>query len=104
MQTAEQTLLDLKYLLMEAKQKWVFAISRFNELIELIFLLLFTFCLRIPPFLATIEDLNAGSGGVLGCTNCGGLGHSITNCPKLEENQRRTVAGHQGGEDRGGGY
>ncbi|KAK4698196.1 ATP-dependent RNA helicase DDX41, partial [Phenoliferia sp. Uapishka_3] len=77
MQTAEQTLLDLKYLLMEAKQK-------------------------IPPFLASIEDPNAGANGVLGCTNCGGLGHSITNCPKLEENQRRTVAGHMGGRDTGG--
>ncbi|ORY82321.1 DEAD-box protein abstrakt [Leucosporidium creatinivorum] len=76
MQTAEQTLLDLKYLLMEAKQK-------------------------IPPFLASIEDPNAGSGN-LGCTNCGGLGHSIANCPKLEENQRRTVAGHMGGRDTGG--
>lgn len=31
-----------------------------------------------------------------------GLGHSITNCPKLEENQRRTVMGHVGGRDEGG--
>ncbi|KDE05983.1 hypothetical protein MVLG_03668 [Microbotryum lychnidis-dioicae p1A1 Lamole] len=75
MQTAEQTLLDLKYLLMEAKQK-------------------------IPPFLLSIEDPNAGN--TSGCANCGGLGHSIANCPKLEENQRRTVAGHVGGRDTGG--
>ncbi|SCV74116.1 BQ2448_6548 [Microbotryum intermedium] len=75
MQTAEQTLLDLKYLLMEAKQK-------------------------IPPFLSSIEDPNAGN--TTGCANCGGLGHSIANCPKLEENQRRTVAGHVGGRDTGG--
>ncbi|KAI5481639.1 hypothetical protein MNV49_002865 [Pseudohyphozyma bogoriensis] len=69
MQTAEQTLLDLKYLLMEAKQK-------------------------IPPFLTSIEDPNVGADGkVTGCTNCGGLGHSITNCPKLEENQRRSSPG-----------
>lgn len=58
----------------------------------------------MPPFLSTIEDPNAGAGGVVGCTNCGGLGHSIISCPKLMEVQRRTVAGHQGGEDRGGGY
>ncbi|TNY20154.1 DEAD-box protein abstrakt [Rhodotorula diobovata] len=78
MQTAEQTLLDLKYLLMEAKQK-------------------------VPPFLLSIEDPNLGADGKpVGCTNCGGLGHTIRNCPKLEENQRRTMAGFgRGGE---GGY
>lgn len=79
---------------------------------------------RIPPFLASIEDPNVGTDGVVACTNCGGelyfradslsekcliplfsnpgLGHRITNCPKLEENQRRTVAGHMGGRDTGG--
>ncbi|GAA5912900.1 hypothetical protein JCM5296_003899 [Sporobolomyces johnsonii] len=78
MQTAEQTLLDLKYLLMEAKQK-------------------------VPPFLLSIEDPNVGADGKLvGCANCGGLGHSIANCPKLEENQRRTVAAHMGARDTGG--
>lgn len=61
MQTAEQTLLDLKYLLMEAKQKYVLAFST-QGLTQR----------RIPPFLATIEDPNAGAGGMLGCTNCGG--------------------------------
>lgn len=50
---------------------------------------------RIPPFLLSIEDPNVGADGkVVGCANCGGLGHSISNCPKLEENQRRTIAGH----------
>ncbi|GAA5916326.1 hypothetical protein JCM6882_001082 [Rhodosporidiobolus microsporus] len=78
MQTAEQTLLDLKYLLMEAKQK-------------------------VPPFLMSIEDPNLGADGKpMGCTNCGGLGHSIKNCPKLEENQRRTMAAHMGGRGDGG--
>ncbi|GAA5919180.1 hypothetical protein JCM8208_006476, partial [Rhodotorula glutinis] len=78
MQTAEQTLLDLKYLLMEAKQK-------------------------VPPFLTSIEDPNLGADGKpVGCTNCGGLGHTIRNCPKLEENQRRTMAGF--GREGGGGY
>ncbi|GAA6018840.1 hypothetical protein JCM10207_000258 [Rhodosporidiobolus poonsookiae] len=79
MQTAEQTLLDLKYLLMEAKQK-------------------------VPPFLTSIEDPNLDANGKpVGCTNCGGLGHSIRNCPKLEENQRRTMAAHMGGRGEGGG-
>jgi len=76
MNTADQTLLDLKYLLMEAKQK-------------------------IPPFLLSIEDPNAGYSGQ-GCAVCGGLGHNVSNCPKLEENQRRTVAGMRGGRDEGG--
>lgn len=81
MQTPEQTLLDLKYLLMEAKQK-------------------------VPPFLTSIEDPNLGADGKpVGCTNCGGLGHTIRNCPKLEENQRRTMAGiGRGGDSGGGGY
>ncbi|KAK4050098.1 DEAD-box ATP-dependent RNA helicase 35 [Microbotryomycetes sp. JL201] len=78
MQTPEQTLLDLKYLLMEAKQK-------------------------IPPFLLSIEDPNVGADGKpIGCTNCGGLGHTIANCPKLEDNQRRQMASHMGGRDTGG--
>lgn len=68
MQTPQETLLDLKYLLMEAKQ-------------------------RIPPFLLEIEDPNANADGtVKGCANCGGLGHTITNCPKLEDISRRTMA------------
>lgn len=66
MQTAEQTLLDLKYLLMEAKQKCVpgAAINRLQTTDA-------NSC-RIPPFLTSIEDPNEGANGVLGCTNCGG--------------------------------
>jgi ATP-dependent RNA helicase DDX41 len=57
-------LLDLKHLLIEAKQK-------------------------VPPFLATLESeeeryLNLGGGEDAGCSFCGGLGHRITACPKLE--------------------
>lgn len=78
MNVPEQTLLDLKYLLMEAKQ-------------------------RIPPFLAAIEDPRAANGGqIRACGICGGLGHRIQDCPKLEEEQRRKVAGHS--KDGGGGY
>ncbi|KAI0798122.1 P-loop containing nucleoside triphosphate hydrolase protein [Abortiporus biennis] len=78
MNTPEQTLLDLKYLLMEAGQK-------------------------VPPFLQSIEDPRAVQGGSLkGCPVCGGLGHGISNCPKLEDTQRRQMASHnRGGDDRG---
>ncbi|CAE6400567.1 unnamed protein product [Rhizoctonia solani] len=79
MNTAEQTLLDLKYLLMEAGQK-------------------------VPPFLQSIEDPRAAQGGTLkGCPVCGGLGHGISACPKLEDNQRRVMAA-QRGADGGGAY
>ncbi|KAF9810820.1 hypothetical protein IEO21_06768 [Rhodonia placenta] len=78
MNTPEQTLLDLKYLLMEAGQK-------------------------VPPFLQSIEDPRAAQGGSLkGCPVCGGLGHGISNCPKLEDTQRRQMASHRGSDDRGG--
>ncbi|KAF8509897.1 P-loop containing nucleoside triphosphate hydrolase protein [Gautieria morchelliformis] len=76
MNTPEQTLLDLKYLLMEAGQK-------------------------VPPFLQSIEDPRAVKGGMLqGCPVC--LGHGISNCPKLEDTQRRQMASHRG--DDIGGY
>ncbi|KAI0710416.1 P-loop containing nucleoside triphosphate hydrolase protein [Cerioporus squamosus] len=78
MNTPEQTLLDLKYLLMEAGQK-------------------------VPPFLLSIEDPRAAQGGMLkGCPVCGGLGHGISNCPKLEDTQRRQMASHRMSDDRGG--
>lgn len=32
-----------------------------------------------------------------------GLGHGISNCPKLEDAKRRELASHRGGDD-GGGY
>ena len=57
-------LLDLKHLLIEAKQ-------------------------HVPPFLATLQSdeekyLNLGGTEDVGCSYCGGLGHRITACPKLE--------------------
>jgi ATP-dependent RNA helicase DDX41 len=77
MNTPEQTLLDLKYLLMEAGQK-------------------------VPPFLQSIEDPRVAQGGSLkGCPVCGGLGHGISNCPKLEDEYKRKMASHKGDD---GGY
>ena len=65
----EAALLDLKHLLKEAKQ-------------------------RIPPVLMTLhdpEDLNAleGRTDVRGCEYCGGSGHRVTDCRKLEKDKGR---------------
>jgi len=62
----QSILLDLKALLAEAKQ-------------------------RVPDFLADIEPDQPellGDGDERGCKFCGGLGHRITDCPKLESAQR----------------
>ena len=69
----EHVLLDLKGVLLEAKQ-------------------------RIPPMLAALvgpapsaPSLGGGGDGT-SCPVCGGLGHRITECPKLER-ERRELAG-----------
>ena len=67
----ESALLDLKHLLIEAKQ-------------------------RVPPVLQALQDPDAdmnGLGGSVGCAFCGGLGHRITDCPKLDKDARRVGAG-----------
>lgn len=69
----ETILLDLKHLLIEARQ-------------------------RIPPVLATLEDPNdAGNGSVeelsKGCAFCGGLGHRVATCPKLEAHRMKQIMG-----------
>lgn len=68
----ESTLLDLKALLIEAGQ-------------------------HVPPVLALMQseaerlmDLNDDEKG---CAYCGGLGHRIGNCPKLEANQAKQTQG-----------
>lgn len=62
-------LADLKHLLLEAKQK-------------------------LPPFLASLETeydhlAENSEVGDQGCSYCGGLGHRITACPKLEAVQNK---------------
>ncbi|XP_063413088.1 probable ATP-dependent RNA helicase DDX41 [Mytilus trossulus] len=67
----ESVLLDLKHLLIEAKQK-------------------------VPLFLANMESENEkflDIGGEVGCSYCGGLGHRITDCPKLEALQTKQAQG-----------
>jgi ATP-dependent RNA helicase DDX41 len=82
----ESTLLDLKHLLREAKQ-------------------------RVPPVLEILEDPAETLGslnGVRGCAFCGGLGHRITDCPKIDKNARRIAGGQKdslrGGDGYGGEY
>lgn len=77
----ESTLLDLKHLLIEAKQ-------------------------RVPPVLQALEDPDDDIrtiGGIGGCAFCGGLGHRITDCPKLDKDARRLGQGRKDSLVRGGG-
>lgn len=66
----ESVLLDLKHLLMEAKQK-------------------------VPTFLLELCSENEkylNLGDERGCSYCGGLGHRITECPKLEAIQNKQAS------------
>ncbi|CAG8449699.1 14262_t:CDS:2 [Acaulospora colombiana] len=102
MNCSEQILLDLKHLLKEAKQ-------------------------RVPPVLEALEDplkdLTGGTNNVKtfgvtndkhtnitnlnpkGCTFCGGLGHRISVCPKLDAQRRQQIGSisRGGAGERGGG-
>jgi len=70
----ETILLDLKALLLEAMQ-------------------------NIPPFLQSLDsaaEVNTKDiGGVKGCAYCGGLGHRIAVCPKLENTRQKTASGQK---------
>ncbi|XP_035415594.1 probable ATP-dependent RNA helicase DDX41 isoform X1 [Cygnus atratus] len=66
----ESVLMDLKALLLEAKQK-------------------------VPPVLQVLhcgDETMLEIGGERGCAFCGGLGHRITDCPKLEAMQTKQVS------------
>lgn len=72
--------MDLKQLLMESKQ-------------------------RIPPVLEALEeeeDAATDVGGIRGCAFCGGLGHRVNTCPKLEAEKMKALTGGGGaaGSDR----
>ena len=78
----ESALLDLKHLLIEAKQ-------------------------RVPPVLQALNDPDddiIDMGGLKGCAFCGGLGHRITNCPKLDKDARRIGAGKKDSLVQNAGY
>ena len=66
----QSVLLDLKALLVEAKQE-------------------------VPPMLDELgpsEEMFLELGGERGCTYCGGLGHRITECPKLEAVRSKQIS------------
>ncbi|XP_046911503.2 ATP-dependent RNA helicase abstrakt [Dermatophagoides farinae] len=66
----QSILLDMKHLLIEAKQK-------------------------LPPFLIALQsdsEKYLDMGDEKGCSYCGGLGHRITNCPKLEAIQNKQAS------------
>eukprot|EP01064_Diplonema_japonicum_P011693 TRINITY_DN1912_c0_g2_i1.p1 TRINITY_DN1912_c0_g2~~TRINITY_DN1912_c0_g2_i1.p1 ORF type:complete len:637 (+),score=176.94 TRINITY_DN1912_c0_g2_i1:71-1912(+) len=76
----ETALLDLKHLLLEAKQ-----------------------C--VPPVLMglsdPLEDLYAAQGKKSsGCAFCGGLGHTVSVCPKLQSHVKSQQGGFSGGSER----
>lgn len=56
---------------------------------------------QVPPFLTMLggieEDMLASleddTGDERGCSYCGGLGHRITACPRLEAMQNKQAAG-----------
>lgn len=83
----ETTLLDLKHLLKEAHQ-------------------------RIPPVLMIMDDplenygagADEGGGGPRGCSFCGGLGHTIVDCPKIDKDARRVAGGRRDALATGDGY
>ncbi len=77
----ETTLLDLKHLLKEARQ-------------------------RIPPVLMMLDDPRERQDGSAtgGCSFCGGLGHTIVDCPKIDKDARRVAGGHKDALATGGGY
>ncbi|KAL7578761.1 hypothetical protein ACA910_015992 [Epithemia clementina (nom. ined.)] len=80
----EMTLLDLRGLLKEARQ-------------------------RIPPVLELLQDPRPSSGNAAdgagggGCSFCGGLGHSIVDCPKIEKDAKRIQRGNYDALQMGGG-
>jgi ATP-dependent RNA helicase DDX41 len=93
-QCSPTILMDLKQLLIEAKQ-------------------------RVPPFLENYEaeldygpspDAAAEATGVKGCSFCGGLGHRIATCPKAEAVNKKQAGVATGASSRGlrgdggGGY
>lgn len=91
----ESVLRDLKALLMEAKQRvppFLTTIDSLNDdLVDLggrvhvmmysYFILSSLSLLSSPISLSLLDDH--------GCAYCGGLGHRITNCPKLEAVQQK---------------
>ena len=80
--SSDTVLLDLKHLLQEAHQ-------------------------IVPPVLESIPDPSATFievDGTKGCSYCGGLGHRITDCPKLKQQTKSQLNRARGEEGAGGDW
>ncbi|KAM3268955.1 hypothetical protein P3S67_030919 [Capsicum chacoense] len=82
----ETTLLDLKHLLQEAKQRISPVLAELND-----------------PMDDDVEAITNAS-GVKGCAYCGGLGHRIRDCPKLEHQKSVQIANSRRDYFGSGGY
>jgi ATP-dependent RNA helicase DDX41 len=51
-----------------------------------------------------LEHMAANEDGSRGCSFCGGLGHSIVDCPKIDKDARRVAGGHKDAIASGDGY
>eukprot|EP00301_Raphidiophrys_heterophryoidea_P005428 c12279_g2_i2.p1 GENE.c12279_g2_i2~~c12279_g2_i2.p1 ORF type:complete len:112 (+),score=28.50 c12279_g2_i2:385-720(+) len=81
--TCEETLLlDLKHLLIEARQKLPVCLAILED---------------PPDFVRVAND-------VVGCLYCGGLGHRVKDCPKLESNKLKQMGGARKDINAGGDY
>ena len=105
MNCSEQILLDLKHLLREAKQRVPPVLEALEDPLEKFkdltggayFILItdirnFNTCMLFDTFSNTAVIF-------IGCTFCGGLGHRITACPKLDAQRKQQL----GSLSRGGG-
>ena len=115
MNTPEQTLLDLKYLLMEAGQKWVLLVWLASSSMTLLHSSEFhrsckpstTLAWRKGPRSRAVLSVEVGPVVTFSSRAAhvaSGLGHGISNCPKLEDVQRRQMASQRAVHDGGGGY
>ena len=87
-------MLDLKHLLIEAKQKVMLYVISLH-IMDTFFTI--SFPEKVPPFLATLQSeaekfMPGMAEDNRGCSYCGGLGHRITNCPKLDAIQHKKAA------------
>ncbi|XP_034197205.1 DEAD-box ATP-dependent RNA helicase 35-like isoform X2 [Prunus dulcis] len=83
---SETILLDLKHLLQEAKQKILPMLAELNDPMEL------------------DADAITNASGIKGCVYCGGLGHRIHDCPKLEHQKRMAISSSRRDYFGSGGY
>ncbi|KAI3463429.1 hypothetical protein Pfo_020092 [Paulownia fortunei] len=82
---SETTLLDLKPLLQEAKQRIPLVLAELNDPME-------------------DAEAIANASGVKGCAYCGGLGHCMRDCPKLEHQKNMQIASSRRDYFGSGGY